>query len=325
MVPGWPAGVSALLPGLSSLFGLAPGPGVVIALPRSHCASTPPFDTRSARSCVLCCAHPDRTRLSGRWLAMDYSRAVLAGESDFFLTGSTYPRRRLWKPASPDDGQREGCLSSRKMTGFVAAHDPATSACCLPPRQSGTLDKKLAHSGMTLTPGNLSVVAQTCGASNCHTDQAQRVHASLNEHNERRRGVDKFAFGESNDLNAHYDVADLSIPRGHASAEPLCVLSSRPGEDPAGPSMRRTAEGLLGLSSPLRSAAADDCGTPASAAPCVIRIFLSMFRRACFGCHSRSGVCDQLRGWHETLMDEKTAQASPGWPAQFAGSPTANL
>jgi len=41
----------------------------------SHCASIAAIRyALSTLVVLLCCAHPDRTRLSGRWLAMDYSR-----------------------------------------------------------------------------------------------------------------------------------------------------------------------------------------------------------------------------------------------------------
>jgi len=252
--------------------------------------------------------------------------AVLAGESDF-LSYRVYipPARRLVETSVPlIDGQREGCLSCHgKMTGFVAAHDPATigcAACHL--GNPWTLDKKLAHSGMTLTPGNLSVVAQTCGASNCHTDQAQRVHASLMNTMSGVVGVDKFAFGESNDLNAHYDVADLRHTTADTHLRNLCA-SCHLGQEKTQPGpINETDRGGGCSACHLRydPAAADELRAhPASAAP--LRhpdISVHVPKEACFCCHSRSGrIATSYEGWHETLMDEKTAQASPGWPAQF--------
>jgi hypothetical protein len=250
---------------------------------------------------------------------------VLAGEADFLSYRACIPpATRLVETSVPlIGGEREGCLSCHgKMTGFVAAHDPATigcAACHL--GNPWTLDKKLAHAGMTLTPGNLSIVAQTCGASNCHTDQAQRVHASLMNTMSGVVAVDKFAFGENTDLNAHYDVAALRHTAADTHLRNLCA-SCHLGQEKTQPGpIDETDRGGGCSACHLRydPAAANELrARPGSPAPLHHPdISVHVPKEACFGCHSRSGrIATSYEGWHETLMDEKTAQASPGWPAQ---------
>ncbi len=152
---------------------------------------------------------------------------VLAGEADFLSYRAYIPPARGFVETSVPliNGQREGCLSCHgKMTGFVAAHDPATIGCAACHfGNPWTLDKKLAHAGMTLMPGDLSVVAQTCGAPNCHTDQAQRVHASVMNTMSGVVAIDKFAFGENTELDARYDLAALKHTAADTHLRNLCA------------------------------------------------------------------------------------------------------
>src|ERR1035437_4483328 len=67
----------------------------------------------------------------------------------------------------PQSLSSSGCDQGR--TGLWAAHEPGTLGCAACHLGNPfTLNKALAHAGMTLTPGNLFVVNRTCGASNCH-------------------------------------------------------------------------------------------------------------------------------------------------------------
>ena len=251
---------------------------------------------------------------------------VLAGEADFLSCRSYIPPAgRLVETAVPlISGQREGCLSChQKMTGFVGAHDPATIGCAsCHLGNPWTLDKQLAHAGMTRTPGNLSVVAQTCGASNCHTDQARRVHASLMNTMSGVVAVDKFAFGENTDLDAHYDVAALGHTAADTHLRNLCA-SCHLGQDKVHPGpINETDRGGGCSACHLRYDAAAtselQMGSGSAAPLHHPDISVHVPAEACFGCHSRSGrIATSYEGWHESLMDEKTAQASPGWPGHF--------
>jgi hypothetical protein len=221
-------------------------------------------------------------------------------------------------------GQREGCLACHQgMTGFVAAHEPATLGCVACHLGNPfTLNKTLAHAGMTLTPGNLSVVNRTCGASNCHGEVEVRVRGSLMNTMSGVVSVDKFVFGESADLDAHFDVAALKHSPADTHLRGLCA-SCHLGQDkqqpgPIDESSRGGGCSACHLS--YDSAAVAELrhrGGP-SAPLHHPDISIHVHQQACFGCHSRSGrIATNYEGWHETPLDETAAKARLGWPAQF--------
>ena len=221
-------------------------------------------------------------------------------------------------------GRREGCLAChRQMTGFVAAHDPATigcAACHL--GNPWTLDKSLAHAGMTLTPGNLTNVDQTCGASNCHGDVADRVRHSLMNSMSGVVAVDKYVFGESRDLDAHYDVALLKHSPADSHLRQLCA-SCHLGQEKHLPGPINETDRGGGCSAchlqydPAALKELNHRGGPQEPLHHP-DVSIHVSKQACFGCHSRSGrLATSYEGWHETLLDEKSARAAPGWPAQF--------
>jgi hypothetical protein len=251
---------------------------------------------------------------------------VMAGTADFHSWRAYIPpSAKLVAGKVPlVDGRREGCLSCHKnMSGFVAAHDPGTigcAACHL--GNPWTLNKDLAHAGMTLTPGNLSVANQTCGASNCHTDQAQRISLSLMNTMSGVVAVDKYVFGENRDLNARFNVAALGHSPADTHLRNLCA-SCHLGQDKLHPGPINETDRGGGCSACHLSydAAARDELVKRSASSEPLHhpdISVHVPNEACFGCHSRSGrISTSYDGWHETLLDEKTAQASSGWPSHF--------
>ena len=222
------------------------------------------------------------------------------------------------------DGQREGCLACHAaMTGFVAAHDPKTIGCASCHLGNPfTLNKALAHAGMTLTPGNLSIVNRTCGASNCHSEVATRVKGSLMNTMSGVVAVDKFAFGESADLNAHFDVAALRHSPGDTHLRQLCA-SCHLGQNKDFPAPIDTSSRGGGCSAcHLRydSAAAAELEQHFKYLVPLHHpdVSVHISAQACFGCHSRSGrISTNFEGWHETQLDEANAKTMPGWPARF--------
>ncbi len=264
--------------------------------------------------------------LRGDGWRFNWPTKVLAGTANF-LSYRAYasPGPALLETKVPlIFGRREGCLACHQgMTGFVPAHDPATLGCATCHLGNPfTLDKSLAHAGMTLTPGNLSVVKQTCGASNCHDDQAERVRGSLMNTMSGVVAVDKFVFGESRDLDAHFDVAGLKHSAADTHLRNLCA-SCHLGQDKSQPGPAGGEDRGGGCSAcHLRYDVAADAEIrnrgSASAPLHHPEISVNVPRQACFGCHSRSGrIATNYEGWHETLLDEKSAQAASGWPAQF--------
>jgi hypothetical protein len=253
-------------------------------------------------------------------------RAVWADQAPFISARAYIPADTalLAKTVPMVGGQREGCLACHQgITGFVAAHEPGTLGCAACHLGNPfTLNKTLAHTGMTLTPGNRSVVNRTCGASNCHGEVEVRVRGSLMNTMSGVVSVDKFAFGENADLDAHFDVALLK----HSPADThLCELcaSCHLGQDklqpgPIDESSRGGGCSACHLSYDSAAVAElQHCGGP-SAPLHHPDISIHVHQQACFGCHSRSGrIATSYEGWHETQLDEEAAKARPGWPVQF--------
>jgi len=257
---------------------------------------------------------------------MQSPRAVWADQA-YFISCRAYlpPDRALVAKTVPMvGGQREGCLACHQgMTGFVAAHEPGTLGCAACHLGNPfTLNEALAHTGMTLTPGNLSVVNRTCGASNCHGDVEVRVRSSLMNTMSGVVSVDKFAFGENADLDAHFDVAALKHSPADTHLRNLCA-SCHLGQDKLQPGpIDESSRGGGCSACHLRygPAAVAELGRRGGASTLLHHpeISLHVTEQACFGCHSRSGrIATSYEGWHETQLDEEAAKARPGWPAQF--------
>jgi hypothetical protein len=249
------------------------------------------------------------------------------GDQGHFISARTYipvDKALLAKSVPMVGGQREGCLAChQEMTGFVAAHEPGTlgcAACHL--GDPFTLNKASAHAGMTLTPGNLSIVKRTCGASNCHGEIEVRVRGSLMNTMSGVVSVDKFVFGENADLDAHFDVAALKRSPADTHLRGLCASchlgQDKPLPGPIDESSRGGGCSACHLS--YDSAAVTEFehrGGP-SAPLHHPDISTHVHQQACFGCHSRSGrIATNYEGLHETLLDETEARTKPGWPAQF--------
>lgn len=221
-------------------------------------------------------------------------------------------------------GRREGCLAChRGMTGFVSAHDPSVIGCAsCHLGNPWTLDKALAHAGMTLTPGNVAIADQTCGASNCHGDVRNRIRHSLMNTMSGVVAVDKHVFGESRDLDARYDVAALKHSPADSHLRQLCA-SCHLGQEKLQPGPINDSDRGGGCSAchlQYDPAALTELNHRGGRQKPLHHpdISIHVSKQACFGCHSRSGrIATNYEGWHETLLDEKSARAAAGWPAQF--------
>jgi hypothetical protein len=252
--------------------------------------------------------------------------AVWAGEPHFASWQAWLPveAKLVAIPVPVVSGQREGCLACHTgMTGFVAAHDPKTVGCVSCHLGNPfTLNKTLAHGGMTLTPGNLSVVNRTCGESNCHAEISTRVRSSLMNSMSGVVAVDKFAFGESADLDAHFDVGTLKHSPADTHLRQLCAACHL-GQDKPDPAAIGDASRGGGCSACHlrydRDAAEELSRRIGPSVPTHHPdISTHVAKDACFGCHSRSGrISTNYEGWHETQLDVAAAKGKPGWPDQF--------
>ena len=252
--------------------------------------------------------------------------SVWADEAHFLSFRAYAPpdRKLLAKKVPLMNGRREGCLACHDgMSGFVAAHDPKSIGCASCHLGNPlTLDKKAAHAGMTLTPGNLTVAAKTCGTSNCHSEVADRVRGSLMNTMSGVVAVDKHVFGESYDLNAHYDVAALKHSSADNHLRQLCA-SCHLGLNKEKPAIiDETSRGGGCSACHLRydNAAAAELKVRGTLSNPLHHpdISIHVSAQACFGCHSRSGrISTNYEGWHETQLDESAVKSVPDWPAKY--------
>lgn len=260
----------------------------------------------------------------------DAAVAPVPREPEFlsFRTFRTPPEPLARTTVATVAGRPEGCLSCHgDMTGFSPVHSPAAIGCTSCHRGNPfTLDAPLAHAGMTLTPGNLSVVRSTCATAGCHADVVDRVQASLMNTMSGVVAVDKVVFGESRDLDHHYDVARLGASPADRHLRNLCA-SCHLGQDksqPAAIDQQSRGGGCSACHLDYGAEALEELRQranprrPAAAPRHHPDISVRVPAMACFGCHSRSGrISTNYEGWHETLLDEATARRSPGWPHQY--------
>jgi hypothetical protein len=258
------------------------------------------------------------------------ARRPPAGGPEFVSARSYLPAAATVRraPLATVAGRPEGCLSCHgDMTGFAAAHQPAAIGCTACHRGNPfTLDATLAHAGMTLTPGNLSIVRQTCATAGCHADIADRLQGALMNTMSGVVAVDKVVFGESRDLNQRYAVARLGRSPADRHLRNLCT-SCHLGQEkpqPAAIGQQSRGGGCSACHLDYGTEALAELhprGAPGRAADALRHhpdISTRVPAGACFGCHSRSGrIATNYEGWHETLLSEAAARQSPGWPGRY--------
>ncbi|NOX47327.1 MAG: DUF4405 domain-containing protein [Chlorobi bacterium] len=220
-------------------------------------------------------------------------------------------------------GRREACLvCHNEMHGFSPAHDPQVIGCTSCHLGNPfTLDKKKAHKHMLLVPGNLSDAKYTCCTMDCHPGIPDRVNHSLMATNSGIVSVDKFVFGESDNLDSLFHIESI----GHTAAEghlrdlcANCHLGNKKFE--TGPINQLSRGGgcnachLNYSSQTLKEHLAyKGAEKPDSLFPIGHpSLDLNISNGHCFGCHSRSGrISTNYEGWHETLFEEKDVAGKP--------------
>jgi len=215
------------------------------------------------------------------------------------------------------NGKKEACLSCHSdVSGFSASHDPSIfgcSSCHL--GNPYTFSKDQAHYGMILIPGNLDNAKQTCEQNNCHPNIIGRIENSLMTTMSGVVSVDKFVFGETDDLDKHYRISKIDYSQADKHLRNLCASChlekkklefgeinelSRGGGCNAC-HLNYTEKAKTDLKKYLIDKSSITKGEYAHPA-----LNIQSDNSKCFGCHSRSGrisLC--YEGWHETHLDPK--------------------
>jgi hypothetical protein len=192
-------------------------------------------------------------------------------------------------------GRREGCLPCHAdERGLAPSHSPEAvgcASCHLGHPWSG--NESLAHAGMVVVPGNLSVARRTCGTTGCHGAIVERVDASLMANGPGFVGVNRFVFGESHTPDGGGSLRALGSSPADLHLKDLCAGCHL--------AVEKTEPGPIDELS--RGGGCTACHlnhhADASLHP---SLSIAVTDTHCFGCHSRSGrISTSYAGWHETL------------------------
>ncbi len=211
-------------------------------------------------------------------------------------------------------GRREGCLyCHQNMKGFSPAHNPKAIGCvsC----HSGnpfTINKVYAHAGMFLIPGNLDEAKRSCGTADCHGNITDRINKTIMTTLSGMISVDRYAFGETIDLNKLHNINNIDHSPSDNHLKDLCASCHLGGRKTEfGPVTQLSRGGGcnachlnydnkslndLAEFKTNNSFISDSSFTHPS-------LSVNIKSEHCFGCHSRSGrISTNYEGWHDTLL-----------------------
>ena len=224
-------------------------------------------------------------------------------------------------------GRREGCLFCHTNTkGFSPAHNPEAIGCvsC----HSGnpfTLNKAYAHKGMFLIPGNLDEAKITCGSANCHSEIVHRVDKTIMTTLSGIVSVDRYAFGESKELNKIHFISQIGTSPADSHLRNLCASCHLGGKKTdLGPITQLSRGGgcnachlnysdsaLTSLSEYIKNPSALTGSANTFVHP---SLSIKINNTHCFGCHSRSGrISTNYEGWHDTLLQPEDVKDSSNY------------
>ncbi len=211
-------------------------------------------------------------------------------------------------------GRREGCLyCHQNMKGFSPAHNPNAIGCvsC----HSGnpfTINKTYAHAGMFLIPGNLDEAKRSCGTAECHGDITGRVNKTIMTTLSGMISVDRYAFGETHNLNNLHFIDNIDHSPSDNHLRDLCASCHLGGKKTdLGPVTQLSRGGGCNACHLNYSKKALDALSNFKNNYSFINdtsfthpsLSVNITGSHCFGCHSRSGrISTNYEGWHDTLL-----------------------
>ncbi len=198
------------------------------------------------------------------------------------------------------------------MSGFVPSHSPYKISCISCHLGNNTSFKKdEAHANMLVVPGNLSNVSKTC--AKCHLGIDVRVKKSLMNTMSGIISVDKYVFGENNNLDSIFTIHHLkNISNADKHLRNKCA-SCHIGNEKLHPNpITEKSRGggcvacHLNYSDTAKYAHNTYINSDKKELPKVHpTLNLQISDKHCFGCHSRSGrISTNYQGWHETIFKD---------------------
>ncbi len=217
--------------------------------------------------------------------------------------------------ALSNSNKKESCKACHSgMTGFSPSHDPEALGCFACHRGDPySMNRKQAHRGMILSPGNMEDAALSCGTTGCHPDIIPRVDKTIMQTASGMVSVDRFVFGESNSPSVLSNIREIGSSPADVHLRNLCAHChlGHP-KTTTGPVHQGSRGGgclACHLDYPPRALAEhlrlQDQTEKDSLLPRVHPILsIGISNDHCFGCHSRSGrIATSYEGWHETLLE----------------------
>lgn len=239
----------------------------------------------------------------------------------FFETEGVYKKLDKNQFIHVGDVHAESCFACHQNTkGYSKYHNPeiiGCASCHLGNVMSFV--KEEAHKNMVLIPGNLSDATQTCGK--CHANELHKIENSLMTTNSGLIAVDKFVFGESNSLDAHYHIKDLKNSASDKHVRDLCAnchLGAQKTNFGAITQMSRGG-GCNACHLNYSKEAEQDLQKYISSNKKVLPSFhpstdIFVNDNHCFGCHSRSSrISTNYMGLQETLLEENEVHNQLGY------------
>jgi hypothetical protein len=222
-------------------------------------------------------------------------------------------------------GHAEGCVSCHKgMSGFSDAHKPEYIGCfsC----HGGdplTLNKTKAHKSMFPVPGNLSNASEACGNSGCHPGIVNRVDVSLMTSLSGIIGVDRWVFGETDDLNLASHVNDIGYTASGQHLRNLCagchLGSEKTKTGPAAWLERGGGCLACHLTYDKKALSTLDQMKQRQKSDTALPMFhpaldLNITNDKCKSCHSRSGrISMNYEGWLETELKPENVKGGDNY------------
>ncbi|MEZ4908389.1 MAG: multiheme c-type cytochrome [Saprospiraceae bacterium] len=207
---------------------------------------------------------------------------------------------------SENENKNESCLSCHSdMKGFTDAHSPDKIGCYAchlgNPNES---DKDKAHANMVLIPGNLSNASKTCGTTQCHNDQLNRIKNSLMTTNSGIVSIDKVAFDEIHSSEMFFSIDSLKNSAADSHLRGLCSKCHLGYEKNTYSATSQLSRGGGCIACHLNYKQ-DKIDIADNFHP---SIDLDVDNGKCFGCHSRSSrISTNYEGWFETLDSKDLA------------------
>ncbi len=206
------------------------------------------------------------------------------------------------------------------MSGFSKAHAPdkiTCTSCHL--GNNSSLDKEKAHQNMLTVPGNLSNASQTC--AKCHQGIDVRVKNSLMNTMSGIISVDKYVFGENDNLDSLFNIHHLknktkaenhlrnkcaSCHIGNEKENSHPITQQSRGGGCTACHLNYSEKGKIAHQKYIDSKKSHLTKIHPS-------LSLNITDNHCFGCHSRSGrIATNYMGWHETVYKD-TLQNNPNY------------